>query len=417
MNTVVFFVISFCFGVVVAGLLKNRVGKKQEEQLQAENQELPQTDFHEASIIQSFLRNRFVVGSGENVRQEMPKSSDLLLCTILEQLEIATLGKALKMTIKCGEKIEEINDEYQILSFDIREYVKLQPEGRTVSTIMFHIQFETRDVLMTMIANSQYTEHTRYFKLNAFTSVSDEHYLSYNSIIEVRFTDSDQDYWEAKYMIDKATSEAEGGEYSDVAYATLPVLNPTISNNLYWGRKYFDKAVESREAASFMHQALFYLCDVARELRKNVDVLNDEGQKAFLDVNMKIGQLYLTNGHPEKAYVYLDFARSANTIFSEMLYIDCLCALMHPYAEGVIKNSLARLLQQINQTENAKDLAIFNQFLNRRLIDVYRSKERYTDAELILNRMLVNGEDDPQYINEILEEIRKEKEQANQDNA
>ena len=127
--------------------------------------------------------------------------------------------------------------------------------------------------------------------------------------------------------------------------------------------------------------------------------------------------MYLINGYPEKAYPYLELGRNTNTIIGEMLYVDCLCAQTHPYAEGVIKELLARLLQQINQTEDAGDLVIFNQFLNRRLVGVYRSKGRYTDAELILNRMLVNGEDDPQYINEILEYIRKEKEQAKQENA
>ena len=417
MDTVIFLLISFFFGAVMAGLLKKWDDKKHEEPVQTENQVQQQTGINEASKLQSFLRNRIAVGLGENVRQEMPKSSDLLLCTILEQLEIATLGKALKMTIKCGDKIEEINDEYQILSFDIREYVKSHPEGRTIKTIMFHIQFETRDVMMTMVANSQYTDHTRYFKVNAFTSVSDEQYLSYNSVVEVRFTDSDQDYWEAKYMIDKATSESESGEYSDETVVALSVLNPTVSSNLYWGKKYFNIAISSSENANFMHQALYHLCEAEIELRKNVDILNEEGRKAFAEVNMEIGQLYLINGYPEKAYPYLELGRNTNTIIGEMLFVDCLCAQTHPYAEGVIKDLLARLLQQINQTENAGDLAIFNQFLNRRLVGVYRSKGRYTDAELILNRMLVNGEDDPQYINEILEYIRKEKEQAKQENA
>ncbi len=417
MDTVIFLLISFFFGAVMAGLLKKWDDKKHEEPPQTENQVQQQTGINDARSLQSFLRNRFAVGLGENVRQEMPKSSDLLLCTILEQLEIATLGKALKMTIKCGEKIEEINDEYQILSFDIREYVKSHPEGRTINTIMFHIQFENRDVMMTMIANSQYTEHTRYFKINAFTSISDVQYLSYNSLVEVRFTDSDQDYWEAKYMIDKAKSEIESGECSDETVVALSVLNPTVSSNLYWGKKYFNEAVSSSEKANFMHQALYHLCEAEKELRINADILSAEGRNAFADVNMNIGQLLLINGYPEKAYSYLEIGRGTNTIIGEMLYVDCLCALMHPYAEGVIKDLLARVLQQISQTENTGDLAIFNQFLNRRLVSVYKSKGRYTDAELILNRMLVNGEDDPQYINEILDDIRIKKEQANQENA
>lgn len=414
MDTVIYLLVSFFLGAIMAGLLKRWDDKKSEESPQEESQKLSDSN---SIALQSFLRNRMNVSDGENVRPEMPKSSDLLLCGILEELDIATLGKALKMTIKSGDKIEEITDEYQILSFDIREYVKSHPEGRTINTIMFHIQFENRDVMMTMIANSQYTEHTRYFKINAFTSISDVQYLSYNSLVEVRFTDSDQDYWEAKYMIDKAKSEIESGEYSNETLVTLSVMRPSISSNHYWGSKYFQKAVASKGDADFMYQALYFLGEADKELRKDFDRLTEDGLKALAEINMNIGQLLLINGHPEKAYVHLELGRRTNTIIGEMLYVDCLCMQSHPFAEAVIKDLMARLLQQINQTENSGDLAIFNQFLNRRLVDVYKSKKRYTDAELILNRMLVNGEDDPQYLNEILEEIRKEKEQANQENA
>lgn len=100
-----------------------------------------------------------------------------------------------------------------------------------------------------------------------------------------------------------------------------------------------------------------------------------------------------------------------------MRCMSTVCVLKHPYAEGVIKDILARLLQQINETERADNLVEFNRFLNRRLVYVYKLKSRYADAELILNRMLANGEDDPQYIKAELAEINKEKEQANQENA
>ena len=165
-----------------------------------------------------------------------------------------------------------------------------------------------------------------------------------------------------------------------------------------------------------MHQALFFLYRVDDAFRQDLDNLSENGQRALLDVNTQIGHLLMLKADPAKAYSYLDVGRRSGDIIAESHFVDCLCLLKHPYAENAIKDILSSLLSQINNTENNDSFITFSRFLNRRLVYVYRYKGRYADAELILNRMLANGEDDPQYIKDELAEINKEKEQANQEN-
>ena len=118
---------------------------------------------------QLFLRNRMELGNGENPKNELPSSADLLLMSVIEQLKLVDMGKAKKMTIKCGSTQKEISDEYEILSFDIREFVKSQPEGKSVKSILFHIEFENVDVVLTLLASGNYSNNPRYFRMCTYT--------------------------------------------------------------------------------------------------------------------------------------------------------------------------------------------------------------------------------------------------------
>ena len=422
MNTFFISLGTIFFIVVIVGLFKRRkeIGDPQKSKVPNSIDSQPQESIEQLSLQQLFLRNRMELGNGENPKNELPSSADLLLMSVIDNLKLVDMGNAKKMTIKCGSTQKEITDEYEILSFDIREFVKAHPEGKSVKSILFHIEFENIDVILTLLACGEFSNNSRYFRLWAYSLLNTGEYCTYGSLIEVRFSDSDQDYWEAKYMIDEANAELEGedkGFLTNKTVATLSAVNPSTSYNIYWGRKYYNIAISSNEKNDFVHQALFYLYKADESFRCNLEDLNDNGRDALFEINLYIGHLLMLIGEPAKAFTYLELGRRTNSITAEALYVDCLCILKHPYAEGVIKDILARLLQQINETENADDLTKFNRFLNRRLVYVYKLKSRYADAELILNRMLANGEDDPQYIKAELAEINKVKEQSNQENA
>ena len=175
---------------------------------------------------QLFLRNRLELGSGENPEKELPLSADLLLISIIDQMKLGNMGKAKKMLINCGSTQKEITEEYEILSFDIREFIKSHPEGKSVKTIIFHIEFEETDVVMTLLQSGKFSENSRYFKMLAYSLLDTGDYNSYASLIEVRFSDSKQDYWEAKYMIDDANQELNGEDkryLTDETVATLAI--------------------------------------------------------------------------------------------------------------------------------------------------------------------------------------------------
>ena len=365
---------------------------------------------------QNFLRQRFEVGKGENKNEEQPSSADLLLMSIIDQLDHSHLGKPIKMVIKCGDKIEELTDEYRIMSFDIREFIKSHPEGKTVRIITFHIEYESNDVVMTLVANNEDTAHARYFRLTAFTLLPSDEYSSFSSLIEVSFADSNQDYWEAKYMIDEALAEVEKkkdeADMSAKTLATLSVINPSCANDLYWGRKYY-KFCTQAGAHNLIHQALYHLYRVNSFLRQQVPTLNENGKDVLIEVNTCIGHLSMMNSNYEEAFHYLDVARRGNTIFSLMLYYDCLCMLMSPGVEYEIKDALGNILKYVNSNPEAKEgLTEYIRFLNRRLVYVYMQYQCYGDAEIILNRMLANGEDAPDYINDTLKQINEAKERV-----
>ena len=365
---------------------------------------------------QNFLRQRFEVGKGENKNDEQPSSADLLLMSIIDQLDHSHLGKPIKMVIKCGDKIEELTDEYQIMSFDIREFIKSHPEGKTVRIITFHIEYESNDVVMTLVANNEDTAHARYFRLTAFTLLPSDEYSSFSSLIEVSFADSNQDYWEAKYMIDEALAEVEKkkdeADMSAKTLATLSVINPSYANGFYWGRKYY-KFCTQAGAHNLIHQALYHLYRVNSFLRQQVPTLNENGKDVLIEVNTCIGHLSMMNSNYEEAFHYLDVARRGNSIFSLMLYYDCLCMLMSPGVEYEIKDALGNILKYVNSNPDAKEgFTEYIRFLNRRLVYVYMQYQCYGDAEIILNRMLANGEDDPDYINDTLKQINEAKERV-----
>ena len=89
----------------------------------------PVPDCSVLSEQQLFLRNRLELGEGENPEKELPLSADLLLISILDQMKLANMGKAKKMLIKCGSTQKEITDEYEILSFDIREFITIMTDS------------------------------------------------------------------------------------------------------------------------------------------------------------------------------------------------------------------------------------------------------------------------------------------------
>ena len=176
-------------------------------------------------------------------------------------MKLGNMGKAKKMLINCGSTQKEITEEYEILSFDIREFIKSHPEGKSVKTIIFHIEFEETDVVMTLLQSGKFSENSRYFKMLAYSLLDTGDYNSYASLIEVRFSDSKQDYWEAKYMIDDANQELNGEDkryLTDETVATLAMVNPNISYYKYWGDKYYNEVVSSENKKDLLHQAPFH---------------------------------------------------------------------------------------------------------------------------------------------------------------
>ena len=87
--------------------------------------------------------------------------------------------------------------------------------------------------------------------------------------------------------------------------------------------------------------------------------------------------------------------------------------LMSPGVEYEIKDALGNILKYVNSNPDAKEgFTEYIRFLNRRLVYVYMQYQCYGDAEIILNRMLANGEDDPDYINDTLKQINEAKERV-----
>jgi tetratricopeptide (TPR) repeat protein len=231
-----------------------------------------------------------------------------------------------------------------------------------------------------------------------------------HTLLEVRLIDAEQDYWEAKYMIDEAMDKSKSGQMNDLSdeqRLVLAIVQPSLQLDLYWGKKYYNKQC--------YFQALYHFNRVFENLRKNCNSWNDNVRNLYDEISYYIGFIYTDLKMYDRAFYYLWPAQSNGDINATYEFVNCLCNMKDVGAKGYISSKAKEVTELMNKSEEEVErlLPLYN-FLRRRYVYALIDRAELDEAEEMLNEM-IKEEQDLEFANGELEYIKAIKENAQGD--
>ena len=351
----------------------------------------------------------------DELHEEFTDSSTLSVSHLVKYFENIDFGSLQDMRIIKGNQVEEITDSTKILTFDIREYIKKQPNAELQKSLSFIIGFEKQELFLNITQTNGSTDKSLFYVVNIACSGSDlDDYMenrfpySARTLLEVRMTDAEQDYWEAKYMIDEASDKAKSGQMNDLSDEQKLILShtqPSIQLDLYWGKKFYNKQCYL--------QALYHFNRIFEHLKEQCNEWNDDLRNLYTEISYYIGFIYSDLKMYDRAFYYLWPAQSNGKISGTYEFVNCLCNMKDTGAKGYISSKAKEVTELMNKSEEESErlLPLYN-FLRRRYVYTLIDRKELDEAEELLNKMIVD-ELDLDFANGELEYIKtiKEKEQ------
>ena len=344
----------------------------------------------------------------DGLHEECTDSSVLSIGNLVKYFENVDFGRLQRMRIMNGNQVEEIYDSNEIHSFDIREYIKKQPDAASMRSISFIVSFEKQELFINMAQTNGSTEKSLFYVVNIACSDKDlEGYMenrfpfSARTLLEIRLTDAEQDYWEAKYMIEEASDKAKSGQLNDLTDEQrlfLAFIQPSLQLDLYWGKKYYNKQCYL--------QALYHFNRIFEHLREKCKNWDDEMRNLYTEISYYIGFIYSDLKMYDRAFYYLWPAQSNGKISGTYEFVNCLCNMKDSGAKGYISSKAKEVAELMNKSEEESErlLPLYN-FLRRRYVYVLIDREELEEAEAMLNEM-IKDEQDVEFANGELEYIR-----------
>ena len=354
----------------------------------------------------------------DGLHEEFTDSSVLSIGNLVKYFENVDFGRLQGMRIMNGNQVEEIHDSNEIHSFDIREYIKKQPDAASMRSISFIVSFEKQELFINMAQTNGSTEKSLFYVVNIACSGNDlEGYMenrfpfSARTLLEIRLTDAEQDYWEAKYMIEEASDKAKSGQLNDLTdeqRLVLALIQPSLQLDLYWGKKYYNKQCYL--------QALYYFNRIFGHLREKCKDWDDEMRNLYTEISYYIGFIYSDLKMYDRAFYYLWPAQSNGKISGTYEFVNCLCNMKDSGAKGYISSKAKEVAELMNKSEEESErlMPLYN-FLRRRYVYVLIDWGELDEAEEMLNEMVKN-EQDVEFANGELEYIRATRENNQSEN-
>lgn len=354
------------------------------------------------------------LGHKDEPGEECPASSALSLSALMKLYADVEFGCLQQMKVVCDNELEVVTDLGQITAFDIREYVRTRPNPAAVQSLTLVISFEHQDLFVCLTKAKGSTDRSLFFvvnvlrsggELNRFTNTRTA--ISSHTLLEVRLTDAEKDFWEAKFMIDDANDKVKSGrtsELSDEQRLLLSVTDPGIQSSFYWGKKFYNRRCYL-QALYYFNQAYYHLGCLWNEL-------NDEQRSLYNELCYYLGFIYMDLQQNDRAFYYLFRAKTSDNIGCITEFVNCLCNLEDTGAVPYIKDTINRVLGQLNQQDEEPDEALMHlyRFLNRRLAYALINGREYDEAEGLLNKMIASGED-VEFAKEELEYLKQKREE------
>ena len=354
----------------------------------------------------------------ENEKQENKHtvSPILTISNLIALYKNIDLGCLQSMLLTCQEKTEKWTEISKIMHFDIREYIRKRDDAQEIQYLTLTLCFEQQELFVHLTKTKGSTLHTLFFTVNILRSGSEldtctgRHTSVYSqTLMEIRLSNPDKDYWEAQYIVDDAQDKVQSGRITELNDEQLLILantNPTIQLSLYWGKKYYNKHCYL--------QSLFYFHQIHQQLIKKCKDWNKKERDLYYTICYYIGSIYMSINMFEKAFYYL-FIAQGQRFDAAIGFMDCLCYMNDPNAKEYINSTLEQTIKQMHESdEESEKLSGLYQLLKRRYAHVLVSRKEWEEAKMFLTKMIENGED-IEFAQSELDYIRRnqEKEEGN----
>ena len=182
----------------------------------------------------AYIQRMKEIGHLDEQGEEFLDSSILSVESLVKYFDNTDFGCLQNMRIVKGHDVEEITELDKIQSFDIREYIRKQSDAASIKNISFIIGFEYQELLINLTKASGSTDKTLFYIVNIVCSGSElDGYMenrfpnTARALMEIRLTNAEQDYWEAKYMIDEAVDKSKSGNANELTDEQRLVLTIT----------------------------------------------------------------------------------------------------------------------------------------------------------------------------------------------
>lgn len=359
----------------------------------------------------AYLRRMKEANHLEERGEEQPDSSELSIDNWVKFFEHVDFGNLLSLRIVRDNQVECMTEVEEIKAFNLREYIRKQPDVTDIRNLTLIFGFEHQDLFVNLAKAKGSAERSLFFVVNVFRSGSELDALMDNrerivsrTIMEIRLADADTDYWEAKYMIDEAHDKVNAGKSDELTEEQRIILShtdPTIQMDLYWGKKYFNNRCYI--------QSLYYFNRVYGYLRHMKQEWDEEQSKLYYEICYYIGFIYVDLNMYDKAFYYLYMAQSQHSIGATKEFANCLCNMNDPSAKQYLHSKINEVVEIMNRSEEeAERLMDFYLFLKRRYVYVLIEQGNYDDAENLLNQMM-EREECVDFVKDELEYIKKQR--------
>lgn len=406
--------LAFCIAREFGAELDEKIKKKED----IDNLVLTDKDFRNRIAHIQWLES---MDRREELGEEYPDYPSVLSVSALVNLfDNADFGCLQDLRIVCGQELQTITDIAEIEAFNIREYIRQRPDATSIKNISFTFGFEFQELFVNLTKTKASTENTLIYAVNIVHSGSEldtqmDNRIPFSSrtMMEVRLTDAEKDYWEAKYMIDEAMDKFNDERYDELTDEERMIVshtNPSVQADIYWGKKYYNKNCHL--------QALYHFNRVFSLLKEQPDIWDENMKELYLEVSFYIGFIYDDLGMHDRAFFYLYKIQNEH-IGGMMEFVNCLCNMRDVDAKDYILSQMEKTRKLMNKSEeNMERLMPTYHFLYRRYAFTLIDRGELDDAERMLNDMIAEGQDvefarkELDYIKKIRdEEANREKEE------
>lgn len=301
---------------------------------------------------------------------------------LLELTKDVDFGCMLGLRVVREESVETISEPGTILAFDFEEYVK--EHHKECDRFTFLLDFEKDSLVVDIHKNAGGTERHLIYNMSAVRSGGylDEKCSSYCfcTMFEVHLTTAEEDYWEAKYMLEEMAADAAFCNYASS-------LDEHTRFSMYWGMKFYNNGAYL--------QALGHLKKVYHSIP---DPQDEKTIHAYCFVSEMIGSIYMRLGMPDTAISYMlslamgmcierlyPLVASCFSCTNDIAALDGLMKMRHSIIESMGKEN--------ESVYNAVDTMKVYLLLNRKIVELLIKRGKKDEAKDFLENMIRNGED------------------------